>query len=337
MSENKLVILTKIEQQLGKVRTIDEAKNIRDQAEALRVYAKSAKKGLMIQNRAAAIKILAEQRAGQLISNIPKVQGARKGQKGLLFTLNRSQISQPTAHRWQAMSTLPKQIVQELEVELTEEGKELTSSLIFNLARKENAPDPPTPIVTPGFPDGPFRTIILDPPWPIEKIILDFRPAERETMDYATMSLDDIKALPVARLADERGAHIYLWTTHKFLPFAFELFEAWGVRYECLLTWKKPIAKPVWWRYNTEHALFGKVGSLAPLKKGMSVGFDAPQQGHSHKPEIFYQIVRSVSPEPRLTMFDEKRDGFIAWGVMHQQISKLSLKPVKREVATLQL
>jgi len=156
-------------------------------------------------------------------------------------------------------------------------------------------------------------------------------------MDYATMSLDDIKALPVARLADERGAHIYLWTTHKFLPFAFELFEAWGVRYECLLTWKKPIAKPVWWRYNTEHALFGKVGSLAPLKKGMSVGFDAPQQGHSHKPEIFYQIVRSVSPEPRLTMFDEKRDGFIAWGVMHQQISKLSLKPVKREVATLQL
>jgi len=138
VSENKLVILTKIEQQLGRIRTIDEAKNIRDQAEALRVYAKSAKKGLMIQNRAAAIKILAEQRAGELIREIPRVGGRRKDEegKGIRNRLLQIQVDVMTAHRWQMMANVPVATVRKIEAEFSEEGKELTSSLIFNLARK---------------------------------------------------------------------------------------------------------------------------------------------------------------------------------------------------------
>ena len=67
---NKLAVLSEVEKMLASVQTIDEAKSIRDQAEAIRVYAKSSKKGLGIQNRAAAIKIFAEQRAGELIAKI---------------------------------------------------------------------------------------------------------------------------------------------------------------------------------------------------------------------------------------------------------------------------
>jgi len=173
------------------------------------------------------------------------------------------------------------------------------------------------PVQQPGFPDGPFRTIVIDPPWPIEKIEFDRRPVEAMAMDYRMMSLKEIGELPVAKLANAEGAHVYLWVTHRFLPEGLKLFEKWGVRYECVLTWNKPTAQPLWWRFLTEHVLFGKVGALAPMKKGEAVSFSAPQQRHSHKPDEFFSLVRRVSPGPRLTMFDGAREEFESWGHVH--------------------
>ena len=180
---------------------------------------------------------------------------------------------------------------------------------------------PPAKVITPDFPDGPFRCIVIDPPWPIEKIAFDRRAGEKLEMDYATMSLEEIANLPVSRLADPSGTHVYLWVTHHFLPEGIRLFEKWGVRYECLLTWIKPTAQPLWWRFLTEHILFGKIGSLSPLKKGESVCFTAPQQRHSHKPDEFFDLVRRVSPEPRITLFDGPREGFESWGVVHDAVT----------------
>ena len=66
---NSLMVLNDIQRRLATITTVDEAKKIRDQAEAIRVYAKKVKAGLAVQNRAAAIKILAEGRAGELLAN----------------------------------------------------------------------------------------------------------------------------------------------------------------------------------------------------------------------------------------------------------------------------
>ena len=140
---------------------------------------------------------------------------------------------------------------------------------------------------------------------------------EKETIDYPVMSLEDIEKLPIPTLAREDGCHIYLWFTHKHLPTAMDLFKAWGVRYECIITWNKPTAQPLWWRFLTEHCLFGKIGTLPLVKRGEAVSFNAPQQRHSHKPEQFFDIVRKVSPGPRLTMFDYDRNGFHQWGIKH--------------------
>jgi N6-adenosine-specific RNA methylase IME4 len=185
--------------------------------------------------------------------------------------------------------------------------------------RQAKSREDPDLIVTPGFPDGPFRTIVIDPPWPIEKIGFDRRPVEKLSMDYATMSLEDIALLPIPRLANQEGTHVYLWVTHRFLPHGLKLFDAWGVRYECVLTWLKPTAQPLWWRFLTEHILFGKIGALPPVKKGEAVSFNAPQQRHSHKPDQFFDLVSRVSPEPRLTMFDGPRNGFGSWGAAHER------------------
>jgi len=72
---------------------------------------------------------------------------------------------------------------------------------------------------------------------------------------------------------------------------------------------------PFSWMYNTEHILFGRVGSLQLLKNGLKLAFQAPITKHSEKPEVFYGLVREVSPKPRLEMFQRKNhEGFEGWG-----------------------
>jgi N6-adenosine-specific RNA methylase IME4 len=130
------------------------------------------------------------------------------------------------------------------------------------------------------------------------------------------MTLAEIEALPIGDLAHDDGCHVYLWTTHKFLPDALGLFQAWGVRYQCLMTWVKPTGMtPYSWMYNTEHVLFGRIGSLPLEQNGQKLSFDAPVIRHSQKPDAFFGRVLTCSPEPRLEMFArQQRFGFTVWG-----------------------
>lgn len=164
-------------------------------------------------------------------------------------------------------------------------------------------------------PDGQYRAIIIDPPWPIEKLVRDVRPNQFD-IDYPTMTLEEIEALPIPELACEDGCHIYLWTTHKHLPDALDLLSAWDANYQCLLTWVKNVGMtPFSWMYSTEHCLFARIGSLPLLKLGKRLDFQAKVREHSRKPDEFYDLVKEVSPEPRIDYFSrEPRDGFTQYG-----------------------
>jgi N6-adenosine-specific RNA methylase IME4 len=172
----------------------------------------------------------------------------------------------------------------------------------------------PAPIEPPQLPPNTYRCIVIDPPWQVEKILRDVRPAQVE-FDYPTMDADALRALPVSDLADD-SCHLYLWTTHKHLPLALSLAEAWGFRYQCLMTWVKNVGfTPFSWMYSTEHVLFCRRGSLDLTQLGRRLDFSAPVREHSRKPEVFYDLVRECSPGPRLEMFArQRRDGFDVWG-----------------------
>jgi N6-adenosine-specific RNA methylase IME4 len=62
---------------------------------------------------------------------------------------------------------------------------------------------------------GKYRTIVIDCPWQYPGKHLG-RP------DYATMSHDELMALPVQNWADDQ-CHIYLWSNNGTLPQALEL------------------------------------------------------------------------------------------------------------------
>lgn len=171
-------------------------------------------------------------------------------------------------------------------------------------------------VESPAFPNKKYRCIILDPPWDMRIIPDDGRHSLRGGFEYPSMPIDEIEALPIPDLANKNGCHVFLWVTHSKLHDGLKLFEKWGVKYSCLLTWIKPKGyTPYSFMYNTEHCLFGRIGKLEVFKPGIKLSFEASSKRHSAKPDIFYDIVKQVSPSPRLEMFArEKREGFDAWG-----------------------
>lgn len=161
-----------------------------------------------------------------------------------------------------------------------------------------------------------YQTIVIDPPWDWgDEGDQDQLGRARPT--YATLSLEELLALPVGELADA-NAHIYLWITNRSLPKGFALLERWGFRYVTCVTWGKPsFGMGNYFRGQTEQILFGVRGSLPLLRKDVGTLLLAPRGdgGHSSKPDAFYELVESCSPGPWLEMFARgTRPGWAGWG-----------------------
>lgn len=161
-----------------------------------------------------------------------------------------------------------------------------------------------------------FATIVIDPPWDWSDEG-DQDQLGRARPDYATMTIDELERLQVAKLADI-DCHLYLWITNRSLPKGFRLLEAWGFRYITALTWVKPhFGMGNYFRGQTEHVLFGVKGSQPLKRKDVGTVFmaDRGPDGHSSKPPSFLELVESCSPGPYLEMFSRSnRDGWTTWG-----------------------
>jgi len=161
---------------------------------------------------------------------------------------------------------------------------------------------------------GQYDVIVIDPPWPMEKIERDVAP-EQVAFEYPTMQENELAAMQLPTADD---CHVWVWTTHKFLPMCLRLLDAWGLKYVCTFVWHKqggiqPIGLP---QYNCEFAVYARRGTPQFIDtKAFPVCFDAQRGKHSEKPEAFYEVVRRVTAGRRIDIFNRRKiDGFDVWG-----------------------
>jgi hypothetical protein len=105
---NPLVLLNQVSHLLTNACTVSELKQVRDVAEAARVFAKAAQLGVDQQNQAAEVKLRAERKAGQLLAGLRLRGGDRKSNRQRAsLKLSDIGISHDQSRRWQRLASVP--------------------------------------------------------------------------------------------------------------------------------------------------------------------------------------------------------------------------------------
>ena len=182
------------------------------------------------------------------------------------------------------------------------------------------------PVELPVIQQGGYKTILIDPPWQYgtwgsgsDKALVQGDANKPQPLPYKYMTVEQIKLLPIASLANE-NCELYLWTTQKYLPDSFEVLKAWGFKYCQTLTWcKKPMGKGQGGVYTptTEFLILARRGKMPKVKRIDTTWWQVKREHnkHSRKPEFFQDIIETVSEAPRLEMFARRyRAGWDVWG-----------------------
>ena len=138
------------------------------------------------------------------------------------------------------------------------------------------------------------------------------------------MSLEEIKTLPVAELAD-RDCVLFLWATFPMLQEALEVVRAWGFTFKTVaFTWIKlsPKSNSIYWgmgfwtRSNAEICLLATKGQPRRQAKNVHQVIISHVEEHSKKPEeARRRIVALMGEVPRVELFARQATpGWDVWG-----------------------
>jgi N6-adenosine-specific RNA methylase IME4 len=330
---------------LAAVRSVDEVKDIRDKAVAMAAYARQAK-NRDLEADAVEIRMRATRRLDQLRLAQKEGVGLNRGAAGggskasprgslinprdLRPTLASQGIDKNLAHQARVLGAMDDAAFERKiaeardsaarvfrrtvrEVELVQERQErrartATGGSVADLHA----------LIASGFRAG---IIAIDPPWPFAG--WSERSNCMPTDHYETMTIEEIKALPIKALVAENCA-VFCWVTWPFMPMWTSILDAWGVTFSGLaFDWIKlnRDGEGLHWgtgygtRANPEPCVLAKIGNPLRLDEGVHSIIMAPVGAHSEKPDEAYRRMERLFGGPRLELFARKpREGWHTWG-----------------------
>lgn len=331
MSDNSLTRYDSMRLAIMEAHSIDDVKEIRDKAEALRQYAKQAGESLENQNMIAEIKLRAERRAGELLRDTNRSEGGRPPKtpdsvsvvSEYRQVLEQAQLPERTAQRWQDIAAVPEPIFEAHILEVKAQNLELTSASMRRVAQevkreamrdqRQDAPE---------LPESKYRVIYADPPWHYGNsgVITESDNYGRAARHYPSMTIPELCALgSQLRKITDSDAVLFMWVTSPLLEDAFEVISAWGFQYKTSFVWDK--IKHNFGHYNSvrhELLLVCTKGSCTPDVKTLhdSVVSLERSDKHSEKPEEFRRMIDGLYTwGKRIELFARTRaDGWEAWG-----------------------
>jgi N6-adenosine-specific RNA methylase IME4 len=323
---------------LAAVRSVDEVKDIRDKAVAMAAYARQAK-NRDLEADAVEIRMRATRRLDQLRqaqkdtiglsagTRGSRVKGARVDDKPTLASqgidknlaqqarvlgaMDEAAFERKVTEARESASRVYRRAVREVEIAQEREERRARTSLGGSVADLYA-------LIASGYRAG---LVSIDPPWPFDG--WSERANRRATDHYETMTLDEIKALPIRALAAPDCA-IFCWVIWPFMPTWQEVLQAWGVTFSGLaFDWIKlnRNGDGLHWgnghgtRANSEPCLLAKIGNPLRLSADVHSVIKAPVGAHSAKPDEAFRRMERLFGGPRLELFARKpREGWHTWG-----------------------
>lgn len=285
-------------------RSVKQVKAIIDSAEAAELYARRQKLSDGVVGQAHALKIEALVKLGAMLKRMPKHVGGRPSKTGSTWEplkLADIGIDKKTSMIAQQLAALPA------KVRAAVASRDWSLREAVTKHRQATAKRPP-------LPEGKFRVIYADPPWP--NLAMD----QRSPNTYPTMSLPEICAMKVADLAGDDCA-LFMWATAPLLPDAFKVLEAWGFEYKTNITWDKQAH--MFGHYLStqhEHLLLATRGRcqpdrLLPLVPSVLRVKRTRAFKHSQKPEEARRLIERLYDPPYVELFARRlTPGWVTFG-----------------------
>ena len=163
----------------------------------------------------------------------------------------------------------------------------------------------------------------MDPPWQF-KVYSDKGQGRSAERHYQTMTMEEIKNLPVCDLADKDCA-MFMWTTLPVLKESFSVLERWGFEYKTVAFEKKKKNRKAdslfwgmgyWTRSNAEVCLLATRGNPKRLAANVHQVIISRIEEHSRKPEeARSRIEQLMGDVPKIELFARRKAvGWDVWG-----------------------
>ena len=187
------------------------------------------------------------------------------------------------------------------------------------------------------FPDKKYKIIYADPAWEYTSDPNSIRGSwGLAHHHYNTMSIEEIKNLPIDQIADE-NCMLFLWVTFPNLQNGLDVIKAWGFKFKTVAfvwikhdkTTLKPKKYGLGWytRSNAEIVLLGRKGKFNRKSASVQQIITTEIKKHSQKPhEVRNRILQLCGDLPRIELFArQKIPNWDCWG----DDPKLQNKPLE--------
>lgn len=349
MSSTQLALFAVAKEALAEAVKVDEVKDVRDQAERIRLYGQQANDRTIIAD-ATEIIMRAERRLGELLRSAhetgqlgigrPARSNLDEGEEAPAeddaetvetirpqrVTLAEAGISKKLSTRSQKFAAVAETAFEAALMTAREKilaGGAVVVNPLKDLSTAEKKSRRRAREIELGakqmaLPEAKFGVIYADPEWKFETYSEETGMDRSADNHYPTSSLDAIKSRDVGSLS-AADCVLFLWATVPMLPQALDVMTAWGFEYKSQTVWNKDVIGTGYWFRNKHEILLvgtrGKVPAPAMGEQFPSV-IDAPVGEHSAKPEKFYEIIEAYFPTlPKIELNARSaRTGWVRWG-----------------------